>query len=107
MLWQAYPKMGRANRGKSKFADQIEKYLTDRGKDTQEWNQALSQLAQDIQRYSKYINQTGELQPDPWRWMRDKGYEDTYEFQNREGKQNGKPDIADQARDLLDELGES
>lgn len=112
MLWKMYPRMGRANKGKQKFADQVERYLTQNAKDLPGWNIALTKLSQSVQMYARYINETGELQPDPWRWMRDKGYDDDYHFTPRTepkgAAQHAKRDnIGNQARDILDKLGQS
>ena len=79
-LWDSYPRVGRAIRGKAKFDEELAKLINREGKNEQEWQIIITNLATKITEYRHYCEATGEKQPDPERWLRHKRYEDTYEF---------------------------
>lgn len=85
LLWSDYPKVGRANRGKKQFEDELEKYLKKVGKNETDWTVSIKFIAERIRDYRKYCESTGEKQCDPHRWLRNKGFDDEYSYKPIEG----------------------
>jgi hypothetical protein len=95
-FWAIYPKI-RANRHKEKAKDELRKLLVD--------GQDYLTIGKGIAAYRKYCDQTGEKQPDMFRWLKVRGYQDDYTT-NNPGGLNGKPTRSQRIKSALDEAVE-
>ena len=88
-LWANYPRMGRRIRHKEKFNEQLTKLFDERKKNGTGYNDTLAWIETAIGRYAEYTSRSGEITPDPFRWVRDGGYDDDYNFTEKPQGQRG------------------
>lgn len=90
VLWLEYPRVGRTIKGKALFRQSVENHLNKKGKTENEHRKNLTELWRAIVRFRKYCEHTGEKQPDPHRWIKNKGFEDDYSYSEaKSGRGNG------------------
>ena len=80
MFWTNFPRVGRTIKGKGQLQTQLLKILNTKGQTDESRTKQIKEIAVAIQSFRRYCEQTGEKQPDPWRWLKNGGHLESYDF---------------------------